>query len=122
MNLVNLKKDLNVKTLETLAEFEALKHSEEGLVVLFGGLNCNVCHVIKPKLIELITAAYPKMTLAYVDCHVTTDICAQNGVLSLPTLQVYFTGQKFIEEVRTFSLQKVVQDMARPYGMCFEDA
>lgn len=109
-----------MKTLETLAEFDALKQSAEGLVVLFGGMNCNVCHVIKPKLIEMIGAAYPKMTLAYVDCHVTMDICAQHGVLSLPTLQVYFTGQKFIEEVRTFSLHKVVQDMERPYGLCFE--
>lgn len=110
-----------MKTLESLAELDALKAREEGLVVLFGGKECHVCHVIKPKLIELMSEAYPKMTLAYVDCHVTTDICAQNGVLSLPTLQVYFTGQRFIEEVRTFSLQKVAQDMARPYRMCFED-
>ena len=110
-----------MKTLESLAELDSLKASEEGLVVLFGGKECNVCHVIKPKLIELMTEHYPKMTLAYVDCHVTTDICAQNGVLSLPTLQVYFTGQKFFEEVRTFSLQKVAQDMARPYSMCFSE-
>lgn len=110
-----------METLNTLEALEALKETEAGLVILFGGKNCNVCHAIKPKLIELIKVNYPKMNMVYVDCHETPEIGSQNGVLSLPTLQVYFTGQKFIEEVRTFSLQKVIQEMARPYSLCFDD-
>jgi thioredoxin-like negative regulator of GroEL len=107
--------------IETLDELDALKQSEDGLLILFGGKECNVCHAIKPKLIELMERHYPKIKMVYVDCHVTTDICSQNGVLSLPTLQVFFTGQRFIEEVRTFSLTKVMDDIARPYSMVFED-
>ena len=61
------------------------------------------------------------MKMVYVDCHEVIDVCSQNGVLSLPTLQVFFTGQRFIEEVRTFSLTKLVQDIARPYSMVFDD-
>ncbi|WP_029407342.1 thioredoxin family protein [Thiomicrorhabdus sp. Milos-T2] len=110
-----------MQNIETLAVLDNLKQSEEALLVLFGGKNCNVCHAIKPQIIELIETNYPKIKMVYVDCHVTTDVCSQNGVLSLPTLQVYFTGQRFIEEVRTFSLQKVMQDIARPYSMLFED-
>jgi len=106
--------------IETLDELNTLKQSEEALLILFGGKECNVCHAIKPKLIELVEARYPKMKMVYVDCHVTTDICSQNSVLSLPTLQVFFTGQRFIEEVRTFSLTKVVEDIARPYLMVFD--
>ena len=108
----------NIKTLEQL---ENQKKSEEALLILFGGKDCNVCHAIKLKIIDLITASYPKMKMVYVDCHEVIDVCSQNGVLSLPTLQVFFTGQRFIEEVRTFSLTRLVQDIARPYSMVFDD-
>jgi thioredoxin-like negative regulator of GroEL len=110
-----------MQNIETLVQLEALKQTEEGLLILFGGKNCNVCHTIKPKLIEMVAESYPKIKMVYVDCHVVMEVCSQNGVLSLPTLQVFFTGQRFIEEVRTFSLQKVIQEIARPYGMVFAD-
>jgi len=110
-----------MENIESLAQLDTLKQSEDGLLVLFGGKDCNVCHSIKPKLIELMAENYPKVKLVYVDCHVVTDICSQNSIFTLPTLQVYFTGQKFIEEVRSFSLQKVMQDLARPYSMVFSE-
>lgn len=113
--------EIKMHNIETLEELENLKQSEDGLLILFGGKNCNVCHAIKPKLLEMVTENYPKIKMVYVDCHVVMDVCSQNGVLSLPTLQVFFTGQRFIEEVRTFSLQKVIQDIARPYSMVFTD-
>ncbi len=102
-----------------LAQLEGLKQSEDALLVLFGGQKCTVCDSIKPKLIELMIEHYPKIKLVYIDCHLTTEICSQNRVLSLPTLEVYFAGKLILEEIRTFSLQKVVNDLARPYRMCF---
>ncbi len=116
---MQIEKMQNIQTLEQL---EALKKSEVALLILFGGKDCNVCHAVKPKLIKLITDNYPKMKMVYVDCHVVVDVCSQNGVLSLPTLQVFFSGQRFIEEVRTFSLGKVQQEIARPYSMVFENS
>ena len=110
-----------MQNIETLEELDVLKQSEDALLILFGGKECNVCHSIKPKLIELMAENYPKVKLVYVDCHVVTEICSQNGVFTLPTLQVFFTGQRFIEEVRSFSLHKVIQDIARPYSMVFSD-
>jgi thioredoxin-like negative regulator of GroEL len=40
----------------------------------------------------------------YIDCEQLQEICAQRGVFSLPVVQVFFMGQKFIEEMRGFSL------------------
>lgn len=110
-----------MENIETLEQLEELKQSEDGLLVLFGGKDCNVCHSIKPKLIELMDEHYPKIKMVYVDCHLVTDICSQNSIFSLPTLQVYFTGQRFIEEVRSFSLQKAMKDLERPYSMVFSE-
>lgn len=109
----------SVEQVKSVDQLEQLKETEEGLLVLFGGANCNVCHSIKPKLMALMDAHYPNIKMVYVDCHVDRDICSQNSVFTLPTLQVFFTGQKFIEEVRSFSLQKVMQDLERPYSMVF---
>lgn len=109
-----------MEIIKSLDALEILKQAEDGLLILFGGKECNVCHVIKPKLIMLIEANYPKIKMVYVDCHVTTDVCSQQAIFSLPVVQIFFTGQKFIEEVRTFSLQKLIDDLARPYNMVFE--
>jgi len=109
-----------MQEITSLEILQNLKRTENALLVLFGGRECNVCHAIKPKLIELIEVRYPKIKMVYVDCHEVTDICAQEGVFTLPTLQVFFTGQRFIEEVRSFSLQKVMQEIERPYQLLFK--
>ena len=111
-----------MQTITSIEEFEQLKAESEALLVLFGGTQCNVCHSIKPKLQELVADAYPKMRQVYIDCHETTDLCSQNGIFSLPVVQIYFTGQKFIEEVRSFSLAAVVEQIERPYHMLFAEA
>jgi len=108
-----------MKTIATLAELNTLKTTEKGVLILFGGQQCGVCNSIKPKLMALMEQEYPKMTLAYVDCHRVPEVCSQNGVLSLPTLQVFFEGKCFIEVVRTFSLQSIVEKIQRPYQLVF---
>lgn len=110
-----------MQTVTSLQELDELKQTSEALLVLFGGTTCGVCDSIKPKLIEMISETYPKMQQVYVNCHETAEICSQNSIFSLPVVQVYFTGQKFIEEVRSFSLQALVNEIQRPYGMLFSE-
>ncbi|MDX1795560.1 MAG: thioredoxin family protein [Hydrogenovibrio sp.] len=110
-----------MQTIDSIEMLDQLKQTEDALLVLFGGKECNVCHAIKPKLTEMVAQTYPKIKMVYIDCHVTTELCSQNSIFSLPVLQVFFTGQKFIEEVRSFSLQKVMDEIERPYRMVFED-
>ncbi len=110
-----------MQDIQSLEQLETLKKSEQALLILFGGKECNVCYAIKPKLMNLIADNFPKMKMVYVDCHEIIDVCSQNEVLSLPTLQVFFTGQRFIEEVRSFSLRKVADEIERPYSMVFDN-
>jgi len=102
-------------------QLKQCKQEQEALLVLFGGRACNVCHAIKPKIEASVAERYPKMAMVYIDCHKTTDICSQNGVLTLPTVQVYFTGQRFIELVRTFSVPQLMDQIERPYQMLFSE-
>ncbi len=110
-----------MQTISSLDELDQFKQTSEALLVLFGGTNCGVCHSIKPKLEAMVAEQFPKMQQVYVNCHETTDICSQNSIFSLPVVQVYFTGQKFIEEVRSFSLGALVNDIQRPYELLFSE-
>jgi hypothetical protein len=42
------------------------------------------------------------------------DTCAQRGVFSLPVVQVYLQGQKFVEKIRVFSIAGLIDELARP--------
>lgn len=103
-------------------DLQALIQQESAVMVLFGGVHCNVCQVIKPKIEAMLAADFPKVKLVYVDCGEQTDLCAQEGVFSLPVVRVYFAGQKAGEWVRTFSLGQLADAMVRPYMLMFDEA
>jgi thioredoxin-like negative regulator of GroEL len=111
-----------METVGDLAQLDALIQQEPGLVVLFGGANCSVCHSIKPRLQTLLIQTYPTMKQVYVDCHATPELGAQHGVFSLPVVRVYFNGQRFVEKGRSFSLAGLLDEMARPYQLFFGES
>lgn len=101
-------------------DLNQIVETEAAVLVLFGGAHCHVCQVIRPKLEAMLADQFPKVRLVYVDCAEQSALCAQQGVLSLPTVHVYFGGQKVGEWVRTFSLGQLSAAMARPYGILFD--
>lgn len=103
-------------TLEDQAQLDALKYEQEAVLVLFGGANCGVCQSIKPQISEKFSQVFPDLAMIYIDCEQHQEICAQHGVFSLPVVQVFFMGQKFIEEVRGFSLLLLEQEIEKVYA------
>ena len=93
-----------MKPLENQQQLDNLKRNSEALLVLFGGENCGVCQTIKLQIDEKFSDKFPNLEMVYIDCEQLQEVCAQHGVFSLPVVQVFFMGQKFIEEVRGFSL------------------
>jgi len=101
-------------------DLQAHIHESEAVLVLFGGSHCNVCQVIKPKIAALLQQEFPRVEMVYVDCEAERDLCAQEGVFSLPVVRIYFGGQRVGEWVRTFSLGQLREAMVRPYGLFFD--
>jgi thioredoxin-like negative regulator of GroEL len=93
---------------------DALIAQEQAVLVLFGAPTCRVCGDIKPHLFAAVSEAYPSIKVHYVDCNEQVKTCAQRGVFSLPVVQVYLEGQKFLEKVRVFSIGQVIDELARP--------
>ncbi|MDC9715554.1 MAG: thioredoxin family protein [Gammaproteobacteria bacterium] len=98
------------------AQLDTLKQEKEAILILFGGANCGVCQTIKPQIEAKFSDQFPDLVMAYIDCEQLQTACAQHGVFSLPVVQVFFMGQKFIEEIRSFSIQALEQEIKKVYA------
>ncbi len=107
---------------KSLEELDQLKREHSVLLIFFGGIDCNVCHAMKPHIVDLVEKNFNQIKMVYVDCHVDSTICAQHSVFTLPVVQIYFEGQRFIEKVRHFSMLELRRELERPYSVMFEAA
>jgi thioredoxin-like negative regulator of GroEL len=103
-------------TIETQDQLDALKRDKDAVLILFGGAHCGVCQTIKPQIEANFSLKFHSLEMVYIDCEQLQEVCAQHGVFSLPVVQVFFMGQKFIEEVRGFSLLALEQEIERVFA------
>ncbi|MBT3196025.1 MAG: thioredoxin family protein [Candidatus Ruthia sp.] len=101
--------------LENQGQLDKLKREKDAVLILFGGAHCGVCQTIKPQIFDKFSKKFPDLEMVYIDCEQLQEVCAQHGVFSLPVVQVFFMGQKFIEEVRGFSLLALEQEIEKTY-------
>jgi thioredoxin 1 len=104
------------ESLEALQQFIAV---EDAVLVYFSTPECNVCKVLKPKVLEMLGKRYPRLQFVYSDVAREPEIAAQNGVLAVPTLVLYFGGRETARLVRTFSIGELAEAIERPYSMIF---
>jgi len=95
-----------------------LLQANEAVLLLFGGRQCGVCQAIKPQLEQLAAKEFPELAMGYIDCQdvAGTPLCAARGIFSLPVVQLWFQGQRFLEFARVFSIGDIREALARPYA------
>ncbi len=102
-------------TLNDLGELQEKLQEEIALVLYFSSPSCNVCHVLRPKLMETIEKEFPSIGRYHVDIALTPEIAAQFQVFSAPTIIVFFEGKEFIRKGRSMSVEGLLQEIKRPY-------
>ena len=107
--------------MQTINDQAGLNRCKQGAaLLLFGGEQCSVCRVLKPKLEAMLADEFPALECYYLNCQEgASTLCAQQGVFSLPLVQIWFGGHKFAEFGRVFSLAQVREAIARPYKVAF---
>lgn len=105
--------------IENPEEFEKLMAQQPAVLVYFSTLECNVCKVLKPKVMELVQSEFPEISLVYVETNLQPEIAAQNRIFAAPTLLVYFDGKEFIRKSRNLSIDQLLQELQRPYRLMF---
>jgi thioredoxin 1 len=103
----------------TLDDFNSFISSNKAAAIYFSTPDCNVCKVLKPKLIELLNQNFPLMNFAYVDCSEAKELAAQQNIFSVPTILFFFEGEEYIRKARFVNLDELKSELNRIYLMIF---
>jgi thioredoxin-like negative regulator of GroEL len=92
----------------------------QAVILYFTAPHCNVCKVLKPKILELIKSKYPEMNINFIDVSKYPKVAAQFQVFTIPVILVYFEGREFYRKARNLSLFELEKEISRPYQLLFK--
>ena len=110
-----------METIDTPERLRKLTEDAGGALLYFSNDACNVCKVLKPKVIELLQDTFPRMEMGYVDTEKSPELSGQHRVFTIPTLLIFFQGKEQHRFSRNISLHQLEAAIERPYGLIFEE-
>jgi thioredoxin 1 len=105
------------QNLDSLKELQQAITEYDGVLVYFSTPQCNVCKVLRPKLIKLIEQYYPDIVCFYVDSTILPEVSGQYSVFAVPTVLLFLDGKEFTRKSRNFSPMQLMQEIQRPWDM-----
>jgi len=109
-----------MKTIRTIPEFDQLLAENDAVLAYFSTEACSVCHVLKPKVFEMISRSFPKMKMVFVESDKSPELAAQYRIFTAPTVVVFFAGRETIRKSRAFGVDELKLEIQRPYSLMFE--
>jgi thioredoxin-like negative regulator of GroEL len=106
-------------TLKNLDEFNSEIDKNEFVIIYFSHESCNVCKVLKPKIIALINESYPEIKLLYCNTVELPEIAGQNSVFAVPTIIAYVRGKEQFRRSRNIGISELKELIERPYSFIF---
>jgi len=103
--------------MQTLDTINQTLSTNDAVMLYFSAPTCNVCHALKPKLVEAITDQFPTFIIESIDISQTPDIASHFSVFTIPTVLVFFQGREFLRKSRHMSVGEVIEDVRRPYNL-----
>lgn len=102
---------------------DLIKSVEESPAVCFylSTPECNVCKVLKPKVIEMLEKDFPKIDFHYVDLNEATEIAGQLSVFTVPTILIFFDAKEMIRASRNIHIDELREQINRYYQMIFSN-
>lgn len=110
---------MNNKLVNTFSEFQNIVESKKAVCFYLSTPECNVCKVLKPKILEMVENNFPEINFCYVDLNAAKEISGQLSVFSVPTILVYFEGKETIRVSRNVHLEELREQIERYYKMIF---
>ena len=110
-----------MEPIHSISEFELILAENGAVLSYFSTETCSVCHVLKPKIIEMVSEAFPKMKMVFIESDKLPELAAQNRVFTAPTVVVFFAGRETIRKSRAFGVDELRSEIERPYSMMFEE-
>jgi len=101
--------------MQTIEEINNIIKQNPAVMLYFSAPTCNVCHALKPKLLEAINSNFKEFEIVSIDVSVEQDIAAHFSVFAIPTVLIFLDGREFLRKSRHMSIDEVVREIKRPY-------
>ncbi|MBT3347458.1 MAG: thioredoxin family protein [Thiotrichales bacterium] len=102
-------------SLNTLEELDEVLKQDKGVLLYFSTPQCNVCKVLRPKLMQLFEEHYPEIKRYYIDTTTAVELSAQHSVFTVPTILLFLDGKEFVRKSRNFSPAELISEIRRPW-------
>ena len=101
--------------MQTIENIENTIKENLAVMVYFSAPTCNVCHALKPKLLDALETNFNDFKVESVDISVEEDIAPHFGIFSIPTVLIFLDGKEFLRKSRHMSVDEVIREIKRPY-------
>jgi thioredoxin-like negative regulator of GroEL len=101
--------------MQTIENINNTIEKNMAVMLYFSAPSCNVCHALKPKLIDALDANFDDFKVESVDISKSEEIAPHFGVFSIPTILVFLDGKEFLRKSRNMSVDEVIREIKRPY-------
>jgi thioredoxin 1 len=101
--------------MQTIENINQIIKENLAVMLYFSAPTCNVCHALKPKLLEAIDANFKEFEIVSVDVSQEQEVAAHFSVFAIPTVLVFLDGREFLRKSRHMSIDEVVREIQRPY-------
>ena len=103
--------------INSLSQFNLFIEENKTAAVYLSTPDCNVCKVLKSKVIEMIEENFPLIKFGYVNIEAARDVAAQNQVFSVPTILFFFEGKEFLRKARYVDIEELRSALSRIYDL-----
>lgn len=110
---------MNINPVKSLKEFLEISSSSIAVCFYLSTSDCNVCKVLKPRVIEMIEKNFPQIQFCYIDLNEAKEISGQLSVFTVPTILVYFESKETIRVSRNIHISELQDLISRYYSLIF---
>lgn len=108
-----------METIQSLEDFNNVVANNRAVLAYFSTANCSVCHVLKPKVLQMVAQEFPQVKVIYIPSDLQPEVAAQNRIFTAPTVLVFFEGRETIRKSRAFGIEALKAEIQRPYSLLF---
>ena len=101
--------------MQTTDDIEKIIEENQAVMLYFSAPTCNVCHALKPKLLDAIESNFGEFKVVSVDTSLEQEVAAYFSVFAIPTVLVFLGGREFLRKSRHMSVDEVMREIKRPY-------
>lgn len=101
--------------MQTIEDIKKTLEENQAVMLYFSAPTCNVCHALKPKLLDAIQSNFTEFKVVSIDTSFEQEIAAHFSVFAIPTVLVFLDSKEFLRKSRHMSVDEVVGEIKRPY-------